>query len=211
MKKLVCALLVCLVFDGSSQVSFEKKSIVIDLNANFGIYNTVGSDSTARATGKSKSDKAAPYGFALGVEYGVLNWLGIGLKGQSCTYLTSTDSVTHTRPVAKAKDIMLVINAHFLRKKRVDLLAGFDIGYSGFKYSSNDVKHGIAKGGGLVYDFHLTPRIYFSDHFGMFMSLSYISYSYPKLKIHDDDRKYTDYLKYTGSGINIAIGLQVKL
>ncbi len=114
-------------------------------------------------------------------------------------------------PVAKAKDLMLVINAHFLRKKRVDLLGGFDLGYSGFKYSSNNLKHGIAKGGGLVYDFHLTPRIYFSDHFGMYMNFSYISYSYPKLKVQDDDRKYTDYLKYLGSGVNIAIGFQVRL
>ena len=211
MKKILSALFVCFALGGFSQVSFEQKSKVILLDANFGIYNTVGSDSTQRATGKSKSDKAAPYGFALGFEYGALNWLGIGLRGQLCTYLTQKDSATGATPVAKAKDIMVVVNAHLLRKKRADILLGFDFGYSGFTFNSNDPKlHGAAKGGGLIYDLHLQPRVYFGEHFGMFLNIAYVSYSYPKLKIHDDERKYTDHLKFTASGINVALGLQIK-
>ncbi|HWY11891.1 MAG TPA: hypothetical protein VN026_11230 [Bacteroidia bacterium] len=210
MKKLISALFVCLAVSGFSQVSFEQKAKVIDVNANFGVYNTISSDSTARANGTTHSDKAAPYGFALGFEYGVLNWLGIGLKGQLCTYLTSKDAATGQTPKAQAKDLMLVINTHLLRKKHINLLAGFDFGYSGFKFSSNDTKNSIAKGGGYVYDLHLTPRLYFTNHLGMYMNLSYIGYGYPGLKISDNDRKYTDHLKFTANGVNVAIGFQVR-
>ncbi len=210
MKKLLSILLIAFAFSGFSQISFEQKSKVIDINANFGVYNTVGSDSTDRANGRVHNDKGAPYGFALGFEYGVLNWLGVGLKGQTCTYLTSQDTVTKTRPTGKANDIMLVLNAHLLRKKHFDLLTGFDLGYSGFKYSNNDVKHGVAKGGGFVWNFHVQPRLYFGKHFGMYMNISYISYAYPKLKLKDDDRSYTDRLKFKASGINVGIGFQFK-
>ena len=210
MKKLVSIILVAFALGGFSQASFEQKTKVIDINANFGVYNTVGSDSTERANGRVKNDKGAPYGFALGFEYGVLNWLGVGLKGQMCTYLTSKDTATGATPVGKANDVMLVLNAHMVRAKRFDLLGGFDLGYSGFKFSSNDKNHSIAKGGGFVWNVHIQPRLYFSNHFGMYMNLSYISYAYPKLKFKDDTRTYTDHLKFNASGINVGIGFQVK-
>lgn len=211
MKKILSIVLLMAAFNGLAQkLSFEKNTKVIDVNASFGIYNIATTDSTARALGKKHTDKAAPYGFSLGFEYGVLNWLGIGLKAQACTYLSSRDSVTGVKPTAKSKDIALVINAHIVRKKRFDLVGGFNLGYSGFKYSSNDSKSSTAKGGGITYDLHVIPRLYFSDHFGMFLNLSYIGYSYAKLKVSDNERQYTDHLTYKGSGVNVGIGFQVQ-
>jgi hypothetical protein len=210
MKKLFSAFLIALACHGFSQkVAFEKKTKVIDINANFGVYNTVSTDSTERAQGKNHQDKAAPYGFALSFEYGVLDWLGIGLKGQACTYLSSRDT-SGVKPDAKVKDIALVVNFHLVRKKRFDLLLGGNIGYSGFKFSSNDSKSSVAKGGGLMYDIHVQPRLYFSEHFGMYLSLSYIGYSYSKLKLSDNVRTYTDHLTFKGSGVNVGIGFQVQ-
>ena len=46
MKKLLSILLVVIAFNGFSQISFEQKSKVIDVNANFGVYNTVESEAT---------------------------------------------------------------------------------------------------------------------------------------------------------------------
>ncbi len=210
MKKILSLIIVCLAFNGLSQVSFSKKAFVVDLNANFGIYNTKAQDSTQRAKGHVNEDKAVPYGFALGLEYGVLNWLGIGLKGQAITYLTSKDSVSGLTPSVKSKDIALVVNAHLLRKKRFDLVFGGDLGYSGIKFETHDNKLTVAKGGGLMYDLHLTPRLYFGNHFGMFFNLAYAGYGYNKLKVSDNVRTYTDHINLKASGVSYAIGFQVK-
>ncbi|MGZ3883988.1 MAG: hypothetical protein ACXVPQ_13415 [Bacteroidia bacterium] len=209
-KAIVLFLISCCVSGFSQTLSFQKKSVVIDLNANLGIYNTTSQDSTSRAQGKPKHDKGAPYGFALGVEYGVLDWLGIGLKGQTISYISTTkDSATGLTPSIKANDIALVVNAHLVRKKKFDLVFGGNIGYSHMTFRANDTQSGVAKGGGVTYDLHLIPRLYFGKHFGMYFSLSYAGYSYGKLSLSDKDRQYTDKIKLTASGVNYALGFQV--
>ena len=208
MKKLICALFVCLAFGSVAQKSFSKGSIVVTLDANLGIYNTVSRDSSDRAEGHSHSDKAAPYGFALGVEYGVLDFLSVGLKGQLCTYIQGSDS-TGPKPTVKGKDIVLVVNSHLIRTKRFDLVFGGNFGYSGIKFLANDTKASMFKGGGIAYDLHLTPRIFFSKNFGMFFNLSYAGYGYGKLKFSDNIRKYTETVSLKMSGVNYGMGFQV--
>jgi hypothetical protein len=208
MKKLLSVALVCLACEGFSQKSFSKGSIVVDLNANLGIYNTVAQDSTGRAEGTKDTDKAAPYGFALGIEYGVLDFLSVGIKGQLCTYIQGKDS-TGPVPTVKGKDIDLVVNGHLVRTKRFDLVLGGNIGYSGIKFKGNDTKSTMFKGGGVAYDIHLTPRLYFTKNFGMYFSLSYAGYSYKKLTLSDNERTYTNTVSFKESGVNYALGFQV--
>ena len=209
MKKLLCILLAGMALNSFSQKSFSKGSIVIDLNANLGIYNTVAQDSSDRAEGIKQTDKAVPYAFALGVEYGVLNFLSVGIKGQTATYLQGSDSTGKPRPTVKGNDIVLVVNSHLVRTKRFDLVFGGNFGYSNFKFKANDSKASMAKGGGIAYDLHLTPRLYFSKNFGMFFSLSYAGVGYNKLKFSDNVRKYTETVSIKASGVNYALGFQI--
>lgn len=209
MKKILCVLFASLTLTSFSQKSFSKGSIVIDLNANLGIYNTVAQDSSDRAEGIKQTDKAVPYAFALGVEYGVLDFLSVGIKGQTATYLQGKDTTGGPVATVKGNDIVLVVNGHLVRTKRFDLVFGGNVGYSNIKFKSNDSKASMAKGGGVAYDLHLTPRLYFSKNFGMFFSLSYAGVSYKKLKFSDNVRKYTETVSLKGSGVNYALGFQV--
>ena len=209
MRKLIVLVFVCLSFVSLGQKSFSKGSIVIDLNANLGIYNTVAQDSVGRAEGTKETDKAVPYAFALGFEYGVLDFLSVGIKGQLSTYLQGSDSTGKPRPTVKGSDIVLVVNSHLVRTKRFDLVFGGNFGYSNLKFKSNDANGSMAKGGGVAYDIHLTPRLYFSKNFGMFSSLAYAGVSYKKLKFSDNVRKYTETVSLKGSGVNCALGFQV--
>jgi hypothetical protein len=209
MKKLLSVLLICFTLVGLSQKSFSKKSIVIDLNANFGIYNTVAQDSSDRAEGKRSTDKAAPYSFALGVEYGVLDYLSVGIKGQTSTYLQGKDTTGGPVATVKGNDIVLVVNGHLVRTKRFDLVFGGNVGYSAIKFKGNDTKQSMIKGGGIAYDLHLTPRLYFSKNFGMYFSLAFAGNSYKKLRFSDNVRKYTETVSLKMSGVNYALGFQL--
>jgi hypothetical protein len=206
MKKLIAVILICLTVSGFSQVSFSKKAVSVNLGGNFGVYNTIVTDSLARAEGRTSEGKGVPVGLSLGVEYGVLNMLGVGIKGQTYHYISDPkDSLS-----VKGRDIAVLVNGHLIRKKKFDLIFGGTCGYSGINFTSSGYKKGVIKGGGLYYDLHLTPTLLFGKHFGMFFSIAYNGYVYKKLKVKDVDHNYTDHLTLKGSGPNYTLGFVFK-
>ena len=205
MKKIILIGLVFTIVKLNAQQSFEKNTNVIAFGADLGVYNYV---STFASTNISKSDKAANKMLSLQYERGVLNWLGVGAKVQLSDYFTSTDSVTKTKPLVRAIDATLLINAHFVRSKHVDMLAGFNIGYSKFDYAVKDAFGSKATGGGLAFDIHVQPRFYFGDHVGMFINLAYVNYNYQNMDVSNSINSYTDVLSLKGGGVNFGIGLQ---
>ncbi len=205
MKKIILISLVFTIVKLNAQKSFEKNTNVIAFGADLGVYNYV---STIASTNTSKSDYAANKMLSLHYERGVLNWLGLGAKVQLSDYFTSTDSATKTRPLVRAIDATFLVNAHFVRSKHVDMLAGFNIGYSKFNYAVKDVYGSKATGGGLVFDIHVQPRFYFGDHVGMFINLAYVNYNYQNMDVSNSINSYTDVLSLKGGGVNFGIGLQ---
>ena len=140
----------------------------------------------------------------------ILNWLGVGAKVQLSDYFTSRDTVTNTKPSIKAIDATLLVNAHFVRAKRVDMFAGFNVGYSYLNWEARDQAISAATGGGLVYDLHLQPRFYFGDHVGMFINLAYVHYSYNNMDFNNTYTHLTDVLQLNGGGVNFGLGIQGK-
>lgn len=189
----------------TAQKSFEKNSNVIGFGADLGVYNYT---SRILSTNQTDNDKAANKQLSLHYERGILNWLGVGAKVQLSDYFVS-DTVK-PKPSFKAIDFTLLVNGHFVRSKRVDLLAGFNIGYSNMKWQANDTYISVAKGGGLTYDLHLQPRFYFGDHFGMFINLAYINYAYTNMDFTNNQTKISDVIDLKGGGMNFGIGLQGK-
>jgi hypothetical protein len=207
MKKIILALSVLCSVNLMAQKSFEKKTNVIAFGADLGIYDYV---SKIESNPKSNNDKAANKMLSLQYERGVLNWLGVGAKVQLCDYFTERDSITKTKPKVQALDALILVNAHFLRAKYVDMLAGFNIGYSTLNWEARDQFISQAKGGGLTFDFHLQPRFYFGKHVGMFINLAYVNYNYQDLDFTNTSTKIDDVLDLKGGGVNFGIGLQGK-
>jgi len=207
MKKITIGIAVLCSINLVAQQSFEKKSNVVAFGADLGIYNYV----TKVASNKqSDVSTAANKMLSLHYERGVSNWLGIGAKVLLSDYFTSKDTITNSKPSITGLDATILVNAHFLRTKRVDMLAGFNFGYSTLNWEARDQYISAAKGGGLIFDFHLQPRFYFSDHIGMFINLAYVNYSYKDLDFKNTVTNIPDVLDLTGAGANFGIGLQGK-
>lgn len=190
-----------------AQKSFEKNTNVVAFGADLGIYNYT---SKVASNPRSSSDAAANKMLSLHYERGVINWLGVGAKVQLSDYFTSRDTVTNTKPSIKAIDATLLVNAHFVRAKRVDMFAGFNVGYSYLNWEARDQAISAATGGGLVYDIHLQPRFYFGDHVGMFINLAYVHYSYNNMDFNNTYTHLSDVLQLNGGGVNFGIGIQGK-
>jgi hypothetical protein len=207
MKKIILGVAVLCSVNLMAQKSFEKKANVIAFGADLGVYNYISKVAT-----NPDSDVSAAANKMLSLQYerGISNWLGIGAKVLLSDYFTSKDTITNSKPSIKALDATILVNAHFLRTKRVDMFAGFNVGYSTLNWEARDQYISAAKGGGLVFDLHLQPRFYFGDHIGMFINLAYVNYSYKNLDFKNTVTQIPDVLDLTGGGVNFGIGLQAK-
>ncbi len=207
MKKIVFAFAIVSSVSLFSQKSFEKNTNVIAFGGDLGLYSY-----TSKVATNPTSDHSAAANKMLSLQYerGILNWLGIGAKFQYSNYFTSTDSITNSKPSIKAYDATLLVNAHFVRAKYVDMLGGFNIGYSAMNWEARDQFISGAKGGGLTYDIHIQPRFYFGKYVGMFMNLAYVHYAYKNMDFKNTYSNYNDVLDLTGGGVNIGIGIQGK-
>lgn len=207
MKSVILILTVLCSVNLVAQKSFEKNTNVIGFGLDLGVYNYV---SKIASNPKSDNSAAANKMLSLHYERGVLNWLGIGAKVQLSDYFTEKDSITNSKPSVKAIDATLLVNAHFLRTRRVNMLAGFNVGYSHMNWEARDRAISSATGGGLVYDIHIQPRFYFGDHIGMFINLAYVNYDYRDMDFKNTFTNASDILDLTGGGVNFGIGLQAK-
>lgn len=188
-----------------SQKSFEQNTNVVAFGADLGLYSY-----TSKVATNPRSSSSASLNKTLSLQYerGVLNWLGIGAKFGMSDYFTETDSVTGAKATVQAIDASLLVNAHFVRSKYVDMLGGFNIGYSHMNYSAGDQYISNAKGGGLMYDIHIQPRFYFGKHVGMFINLAYIHYSYNHMDFTNTFTRLDDVVSLNGGGVNFGLGLQ---
>lgn len=204
-KHLLASLAVCSALGTFAQKSFEKNTNVIAFGADLGLYNYTSKVATnPRSTATASLNKT----LSLHYERGVLNWLGVGAKVGISDYFTETDSITGNKAKVQAIDASLLVNAHFVRAKYVDMLGGFNFGYSYMNYSAGDEFISNAKGGGLMYDIHIQPRFYFGKHVGMFINLAYIGYSYNHMDFTNTFTRLDDVLSLRGGGVNFGLGLQ---
>jgi len=206
-KHIFASLVVLTSINAFAQKSFEKNTNVIAFGADLGLYNY-----TSKVATNPRSSESASLNKTLSLHYerGVLNWLGVGAKIGLNDYFTEKDSITGNKASVKAIDASLLVNAHFVRAKYVDMLGGFNIGYSYMNYSAGDEFISNAKGGGLMYDIHIQPRFYFGKHVGMFINLAYIHYSYNHMDFTNTFTRLDDVVSLNGGGVNFGLGIQGK-
>ncbi len=206
MKKISLLLFVFTALNIKAQ-SFEKKTNVISVGGDLGLYNYV---SKVASNPQSSSNGAFNKMLSLQFERGVRNWLGLGVRVQLSDYLAKKDSITNSIPSIKALDGTFFVNAHILRTGKIDLLFGFDLGYSKLNWEARDQFISSATGGGLTYNLHIQPRFYFGNHVGMFVNLAYVNYNYQNLDFKNTRTNISDVLDLNGGGVNFGFGLQLK-
>jgi hypothetical protein len=159
-------------------------------------------DTTTHSGAGSKS-------FGLGVEYGVLNWLGLGLCGKFDNYVTSKDAVTGTQPTAGGGQLGAIINFHVLRKEHFNLVLGINGGYSHLTYKTNDYWGTEVYGDGSWMRFSITPRYYFG-RFGIEASLNFPTINYPNMTTSSKTLNNYIVSSWKGSGTGFYFGIQYR-
>jgi len=195
----------------NAQQSFSSGALVF--SANYGVDgNTVNQHyfNQSESSAQTLNGMAPASNFNLTGEFGLLNWLGIGLIGRFDNYYMMDNEVTHTRPSAGAVDLGGTANIHIIRFTHLDLLAGYDWGVSQFTYHVNDGLNTTAYGKGNWSDLHATGRVYF-DRLGVNLSLYIPTMSYNNLQNNNSTtgEYIVNYWKSTGYGA--SVGVQYRL
>ncbi len=209
--------------------AFKKGDMTVELGAGFGLYGTHAHESYNEnvvvvngstfsiqkvRTTKDTTDAALSAIYPIAFEYGVTNWLGVGARIAYCRYLGGTDSATGYKPTVHSIDADVFADFHLVKSKHFDMPVRVTLGYSNFKYLSNDPFDSQAKDNGINYGISLIPRIFFGQHIGMYFNVGYAGYNYPSMIFSNNTDSNTNDnggqdLKYklSGNGFNIGLGL----
>jgi hypothetical protein len=197
--------LCCFHFSLLSAQTFQRGSLIISLDYGFDIYSTqLHEVDNNNLTFQNKTSGAASTNLNLGGEFGVTNWLGLGLQGKVDDYIRGKDS----GGVASAYgfEIGAIVNFHIVRHLHFDLLAGLDLGYSNLTITSNDGYNDQVYGSGSWFDLHFTARVYIGK-FGFGATLYFPIINYPNLT--SNNAGFNEYViasfKAHGEGVNLGI------
>lgn len=202
------------VFAQAPEKSFYKGALVIDLNTGLDIYavkqhyelkyngTTVQSKDTVNAAGS--------HGPNFGIQYGILNWLGVGLKYKYDTYYTSPDKYTGIKPSVFGQEFGLVVDAHPVRVKHFDLITGFDLGYSSMNYHTHDLSGTNIYGSGSWFNLHLMPRFYIGP-VGLNININVPFIKYNHLTTSNDNLNAVIFSSWKASGFGLGCGISVRL
>jgi len=210
MKKLIFALFFILYTVILSAQSFHKGALVFDMKGAIDVYNTkytyklisTGQDTTVE-------DKAANRNIAFGLEYGVLNRLGVGIRYNRAKYFAANDDSTHLAPNIYSNNIMLLVNYHVLKGKVFNLVGGINIGYSALNVITNNINKDEIYGKGLYFDIHVSPRVYMG-RFGFQLDLGMPFVNYNKMTSNNPYFNQNVLAQWKGLGYSIGMGIQFR-
>lgn len=178
--------------------SFEKGNIIIDGGIKISIYKVNDPDDTDESD--DEDDGAASYTIPLGFEYALSDHFGAGVEIGICNYFTEEDTITRAIAEANSFDLLLKGNYHWVRKGRVDLYSGLGLGFSSFKYKSNDNINSSFKGSGpYIRISALNAKIYIAKVFGIGLHFGLPIMSFNNGRITDDLGSDLEYrLRFSG-------------
>ena len=194
-----------------AQKSFQKSRIVLGLNWDLGIYKT---EAFLNDLPSLKEDDAAVSSITgIWGEYGVNNWLGVGLRIARSRYFAEKDTLTNTVPNTSSNDIGLQLSLHPIKTKKFDLPIIIVLGSSGFKRDSKDAINSLATDRGTFYNLAVNPRFFFGEkaRFGMNVKLGLAGYTYNSIDISNNITSFEDVYTLTGRGANFMFGFQYNL
>lgn len=190
--------------------SFHKKALVFDAKLGIDVYDTK-NVLKLKSTGKDTTEtgKAVSRNFGFGLEYGVMDYLGIGIRAKFNRFFAEPDDSTKLDPKHTSLDYMATINYHPIRGKVFNLFAGINIGGSHLNLIFNDINKTEVYGDGLYFDIHVSPRIYLKN-FGFQFDLGMPLFNYPNISSNNINFNNEVLAKLKGIGYNFGIGIQYK-
>ncbi len=191
---------------------FHKGALVFDVKGAIDIYNTT---YTFKSTNPNfdttivQTDRAANRNIALGLEYGVLDKLGVGIRYNRSKYFVDADDSTKRMPDVHSNNISLQVNYHMVNGKVFNLLGGLNIGYSKLNVITNNINDDRIYGSGLYFDVHISPRVYMG-RFGFQLDLGMPFVNYTKMTTNNDAFNNNALTKWKGLGYSIGMGVQYR-
>lgn len=210
MKKSLFAFVAFLLIQTLSAQSFHKNALVFDAKLGVDVYDTK-FYYKLKSTGQDtiKEDKAVNRNFSFGLEYGIIDRLGVGVRAKFNRYFAEADDSTRRDPYHTSLDYMATVNFHAVKGKVFNLLAGVNIGGSSLKLIFNDISDTRVYGNGLYFDIHVSPRIYIK-RFGFQFDIGMPLVKYNSLTSNNVNFNEDVLAKWQGLGYNFGIGIQYR-
>ena len=134
--------------------SMYKGALVVEANVGVDIYGITLKEQTKNISSPRDTtvhSLGASSNYNFGLEYGLSEWFGIGVKAKFDRYAAGKDTINHTTPTVRGTELAAVINAHVVHVKHFDLPIGLDLGYSRLNYHLNDVANNQVYGSGFLF------------------------------------------------------------
>jgi hypothetical protein len=213
MIKKIAILFICL---SSLQVfaqsySMYKGALVVEANVGVDIYGVTLKEQTKNINPVKDTtvhNLAASSNFNFGLEYGLSQWFGIGIKAKFDRYAASKDTTTHSTPTVRGIELAAVVNAHVVHVKHFDLPIGLDLGYSSLTDHENDVANTQIYGNGFYANLHINPRLYIGRFgFNLNMGVPFINYSLTSNNLNFNKYILAD---WKAVGFSLGFGIQYR-
>jgi hypothetical protein len=210
MKKLLFAIIFILYAFLLSAQSFYKGALVFDVKGAIDIYDTKFKQKDLRnGRDTTTEDKAANRNISFGLEYGIMDKLGVGIRYKYNKYFVQADDSTKKLPNVNSSDIAVLVNYHILNKNVFNLLAGINIGYTNLKLFTNNINDDRFYANGLYFDFHVTPRVWIK-RFGFEFDIAVPFANYTKLTSNNQNYNENYSTKFRYLGYSVGLGIQYR-
>lgn len=179
--------------------SFHDDSRNFDIKFDFAGYSGSIKDNQ---TDSIRSTAAASVMVSPQMAWAVSNGVSIGWSLVFSHYLDSAGSAAQMNGL----DANFLLDLHFVRTPRVDMMFGFKLGFGGLRLDANDGTGDIYGSMGLAGDVHLMGRFYVAERIAILLNLGVPGYTFNKFGKNLNDT-YT--IKF--NGVCFGTGIALKL
>lgn len=212
MKSLAITVLCFIVIQANSQ-SFHRGAVILELGSGLEYYNTQKTYTKLSSAGDTTTiGNAASGNFNAAIEIGIGKRIGIGARGKMNTFFQDLDGVMKDRSSIHTTDILVNLNLHPIRRKKLDVLLGAEFGYSSADVTFLNLEKLITSGKGGTAALYLEPRFY-KRRVGFHLRFTLPMAKYAALNTvgADINNQKFQLSTWQGKGFGINAGVQLRI
>ena len=212
MKKQLALLLCLMLLKGAAQ-SFHRGAVIISAGTGLEYYNTVKNYANSGNLGDTSAvGHAASANLNAALEIGISKRVGIGARGKMNSFFTDLDAVLAEKTHIRTADLLLSVNLHPIRRKKLDVLLGVEGGFSSVNVTFQNLGDILTSGKGPAAALYLEPRFY-KKRFGFHVRLTLPVTQYKTLntvgaQVAGQQYRLSD---WQGRGYGVNFGVQSRL